>query len=248
MNHILWSIRYAWLCLRRIPASFLWHPWFVTLLTIRRLLFTVTRRFVGPSLVSPITGETIFNVQSLINAYQIQVVRELDGPWQTAMRDTPAPVVFDVGSNIGQFRYYMLALNPGARVWTFDPWLEMQNYVPPAMHRTVALGACMASASLYRAEVGWTATTQPGVYPKQTVQVTTEKLDNEWDRIGNPQVDLLKIDVDGAEFEVLAGAKRVLEWSRFVLIETTDIKRLNSAVPGRVWTTKNGYDYCGVKA
>jgi FkbM family methyltransferase len=244
----LMRFHYAKMCLQRLPriaVAFLFSFRFAVNLTIRRLLFTATRQFNGPPITSPITGESIFNIQSLINAFAMQVVGELDGPWQNCIKETPAPVVFDVGSNIGQFGALVRSINPKARVYTWDCWAEMEHYVTKESHRCVALGSIPGTASMARAVGGWTASTQPGYYRESPRTVPVATLDKEWERLGQPKVKLLKIDVDGAEFSVLQGAAKMLTFTRFVIVETEYIERVKSLCPDREWTTANGFDYCG---
>jgi FkbM family methyltransferase len=61
---------------------------------------------------------------------------------------------------------------------------------------------------------------------KQTVAVNVRPLDEIWQEAGKPKVSVIKIDVEGAETEVISGARKliaqerpalVIEWSRLNL-------------------------------
>jgi FkbM family methyltransferase len=57
---------------------------------------------------------------------------------------------------------------------------------------------------------------------KEAVKVTARKLDDWW---GEGQIDLMKIDVEGAEFKVLRGAKRILRLVKNLVVELHDRER-----------------------
>jgi FkbM family methyltransferase len=245
MTQAAFYLRYLSLNLKNAWRGFLEHPLFVWRLAQRRILFTITRRFVGETLVSPFTGELIFNVQSLANHWAMHVVGELNGPWKHYIRETPAPIVFDVGSNIGQFRYLVKTLNPGAKVYTFDPWPEMEHYVPKDMHRAIALSSDNKPIQLTRATAGWTASSDSRVSNANSILASAETLDNEWKRLGCPRIALLKIDVDGGELEVVRGAQEVLAHTDYVLIETAELDSIKKLCPFIKWTSKDHFNWTG---
>lgn len=237
---VVLNIRRGWL-------HALQHPLFTLRLLWKRLAFTVTRRFVGETLTSPTTGEKIFNVQTLINYWNINVVRELYGPWMDLVRNTPSPVVVDVGSNIGQFTALIKSLNPAAIVYTVDPWPEMAPYAAlyGTYHTCKALAADDRGRTLVRSREGLTASTKPGAWDGTTSTVETMTLDAfcaSMDRI-----TLIKIDVDGAEFDVLEAGLAACAKAKAVLIETTQPERLANLMPERKWTSANDYDWCGIR-
>jgi len=240
--------RYALMCLRRVPRMLVFAPSFTTQMVIRRFLFMVKRKFCGPIIHSPITGESIYNIQSLVNAFAMQIVGEIDGPWKKHIQETIFPVVYDIGSNMGQFRSYVRSINPRAIVYTFDCWPEMAEFVPKDLHANTALGSTVGGfATLTKGgEEGWTATTEAGVYTGQNItRVQIQKLDDIWLSRGAAKIDLLKIDVDGAEFEVLKGSTELLKKAKFVLIEAADFEEISKLCPNRKWTTINGTDFTG---
>lgn len=118
--------------------------------------------------------------------------------------------VFDVGAHIG---YYTLLFSrlagPGGRVVAFEP--SPRNL--PVLRWHVARNGCAnvrVEAAAVSAETGsarFTADTGSGtgrLAESGTVEVRTIRLDDYVDA-GGPMPDVLKIDVEGAELDVLLG-------------------------------------------
>jgi FkbM family methyltransferase len=143
--------------------------------------------------------------------------------------------VLDVGANEGQFAGALLGVAPAARLTAFEP--EPRTAVRlrarfgsregVAIHE-LALGRSAGTAdlhvtgntvfaSLHRPLGGLTAQYPRGADLTGTVTVPVAALD---DVVAGP-VSLLKIDVQGGEREVLAGARRVLSETAAVLLEVT---------------------------
>ena len=140
------------------------------------------------------------------------------------------PVVFDVGSNTGQFAESMLAWRPRACVHAFEPQAcalaamkSLLGGYPRASFNAFALGAqpCMrkffvsrfdqASSFLPNGEVlahgvgGIDFTTQ------EEIEVEIRTLADYARERGVERIDLLKLDVQGFEIEVFKGAAPVLD-------------------------------------
>jgi len=142
-----------------------------------------------------------------------------------------APVVCDVGANVGFFSWRLHSLRPGATVLAFEPASAnvsrlRQVFALRGIAGEVCPQACGRSAgmaTLYlRNSVThsllptWHTDLDLGA-GQQEVEVTT--LDAECDRRGLAGIDLLKIDTEGAEVDVLAGAAGILPQTRFVVLE-----------------------------
>ena len=137
----------------------------------------------------------------------------------------PGETLYDVGANIGVYTLLAAVAVPGSRVVAFEPApanfaslcanLDLNEVGEQVIALPVALGgrpraahlgegACVAGAS---AAVGDSNAGGPawGI---------VDRLDGVVDRFGLPLPDHAKIDVDGAELDVLAGADDVLGSSR----------------------------------
>lgn len=148
----------------------------------------------------------------------------------------PMPLVgltVDVGANRGAFTHAILSIEPRAHVVAIEPGIEAAATLTarfgddPRVHiETCAVsdGAGVASfnvaaqsefSSLLSPVADLTTTYGPGAEIVDTVPVATHALD---DLISGP-VTLLKVDVQGAERQVFAGAARTLANTRSILVE-----------------------------
>jgi FkbM family methyltransferase len=146
----------------------------------------------------------------------------------------PGMVAFDVGANIGCHTLPMAnVVGPKGRVFAFEP--------NPAIHQRLlaniglnrltqveAVAACLSNdsdlqtlfapldneynqglSSMHRGNLGQRC---------QEISVTALTLDDFVSEQNLDQIDLIKIDVEGHEFQVLTGARQVLQQFRPILI------------------------------
>jgi FkbM family methyltransferase len=147
------------------------------------------------------------------------------------------PVIFDVGANVGQTAMRYRSLFPGATLHCVEPFGPSFEQLAKAFERDpqvvlhrFALAAASGSARL---NVNSSAATNSllesdarashywgdGLLDTQsTIEVETRTLDELCAELGVGHVDVLKIDVQGAEYAVLEGAKRLLSEQRVDLI------------------------------
>lgn len=128
--------------------------------------------------------------------------------------------VVDVGAHVGQYTLLASGLvGPAGRVIAFEPHPVLRR----VLHRNVGRAGCQ-NVTVLPVALGRTAgpgtlvlhppdnfggsSLRPGDasehHARAAVQVTT--LDEALDRLGRPPVDLAKIDVEGAELDVIDGA------------------------------------------
>lgn len=243
------KLKYLWLC-RRAWRAFVREPIFTSRLFYARLMFLLTRRFCGPTLKSESNHDTIFNIQSLINHWAMFILNELGTSWHDDIRETVAPVIFDVGANIGQFGRLIKSINWGARIYAFEPWPAMFQYNEMQCH-TFYHHACSDRARTLKlvkaANSRWTASTNEEFYSGPTIDVEAITLDSLIDtdfEDDSTIIDILKIDVDGAEAEVLNGAKELLKRVKYLILEV-NIKNANFHIPYyfNLVEKVNGHDY-----
>lgn len=134
-------------------------------------------------------------------------------------------VVFDVGANVGEYtRYVHECLGPGTTIHAFEPGLGAfaqlvanTSGVGRVHPHQTGLGARNGTATLH---LDRDASTIASIYPqrpdhpwrtdlRETIHVST--LDSVCLELGVRTIDLLKIDVEGHEFDVLQGAKQLLD-------------------------------------
>lgn len=137
-----------------------------------------------------------------------------------------AAYVVDIGANIGQWTAAVRLFCPSAEILAVEPdpdvFTRLQANVG-AMRgvtcRATAAGAAASSGVLYRHELSLMSSLHPEgrrYDPSDTVEVAVDTIDN---LVGPRPVDLLKIDVEGAELDALRGATGTLGRTRFLLVE-----------------------------
>lgn len=156
----------------------------------------------------------------------------------------PGAVFVDVGANQGDFALLAATLvGPGGRVVAFEPDMDNAaairanlslNALGNVELREAALSDAAGPATLHRSPVSGWHSLRPGLPDRDLGRVTVavERLDD----LALPRLDLLKIDVEGAEAEVIAGARTTLLRHRpVVLLDThpqlgVDVPRLAAAL------------------
>ncbi len=149
----------------------------------------------------------------------------------SGLRLPRSPVVLDVGANVGLFTWRVQACRPAARVMAFEPAggnYERLAAVFAALRvngeaRHQACGREAGAATLFlrnsvthSLDPGWHRDLDLGA-GSETVEVIT--VDGACDGAGITTVDLLKVDVEGAELQVLQGASSTLRRTDHVVLE-----------------------------
>lgn len=167
--------------------------------------------------------------------------------------------MFDVGANLGLMALPVLHCVPESTVVSFEP----SPNTAPWLRRTINESGLGKRWQLVEKAVGddqgtadfsLSAPTE-GLYDglrhtgrtreAQIVRVPVTTLDLEWKRLSHPAVSVVKIDVEGAELNVLRGAEELLAQARpFVLLEWC---RLNFCVyniaPDAILRFANEHEY-----
>ncbi|MEA5362327.1 FkbM family methyltransferase [Amycolatopsis sp., V23-08] len=142
----------------------------------------------------------------------------------------PGGLFLDVGANIGWFTLMVATHRPAGEVWAFEPLPATADRLAANVRRAGRgnVRVVRAAAGHVGGEASFTSTMDDafahrasGDGPSVVCAVTT--VDAEWDRAGQPRVDAVKVDVEGAEPDVLRGAEHVLHRDHPVLlVETPD--------------------------
>lgn len=144
----------------------------------------------------------------------------------------PDAVIFDVGANIGAITLPLARRHPCAQLHSFEPTyyalekLRRNLELNPTLAARVTVNPCFigsTSGTTHEAQAyaSWRLddTTGNEVHDthfglKMEATVTRISLDDYMAAKEIPQVHLIKIDTDGHEFEVLAGAQKLIANSR----------------------------------
>jgi FkbM family methyltransferase len=144
--------------------------------------------------------------------------------------------VLDVGANIGLMSVPVLATNPGVKVVSFEAspgtaqflrktrdqsaFTDRWDIVSKAVGSAAGTAEFNVSAIELGAYDGFKSTGRAATESAVTVDVTT--IDLEWQARGCPDISVIKVDVEGAEYDVLSGGAKciaqcrpamVIEWS-----------------------------------
>lgn len=168
--------------------------------------------------------------------------------WISLLGLKKASVIVDVGANHGDFSQAASNTFPAARVFLFEPL--------PALH-PILEEHCKKRAPLWKLDTCalsdqegtldlFIAPEHDGIgslkgfsrsYLDSTeatgeirkIPCRVRRLDDVVREAGLGHVDLLKIDVEGAEFDVLAGAKDMLATTESLVVEVSTIREENAA-------------------
>ena len=137
--------------------------------------------------------------------------------------DTPSPVIYDCGANVGVSVAYYKSLYPGARIVAFEPDREVYDY----LSRNLSRNNLLENVVLHNAAV-WThskgvAFASDGADGGHVEECSgggaVPSVDLREMLLGEERVDLLKMDIEGAETVVMPALKYVLKRVRNLFCE-----------------------------
>ena len=158
--------------------------------------------------------------------------------WPTALTVAvlarPGTTYIDVGAHVGSYAMLgALAVGPTGRVLAFEPdeanrsRLERHvrlNNLPNVEVFDHGLGNASGNVSMVRpvaTNSGMTRDARTGESPDFSMQV--KRLDDVADSLSGSRVSVMKIDVEGAEIEVVRGASRLIKSEQpFIVFEEND--------------------------
>jgi FkbM family methyltransferase len=207
------------------------QPEFARELFKHRWRYFVLREFT-PGFITP-DGFVLQTPDTLIAYWSMFVERELYcDNWISALRASSQALVVDVGANAGLFSHLAFCVNPRAEIIAFEPLPMMVERINASKLRNnmnlrcvpKAVGRALGTATL-ESPHGYDGTSRictSGQPTGQTFQVEVTTLDQE---LKGRSVLLMKIDVEGFEEEVIAGATETLSRTKFLIIEAHDAAR-----------------------
>jgi FkbM family methyltransferase len=150
--------------------------------------------------------------------------------------------VMDVGANIGLFTVVLArAVGPDGRVIAIEPVSGNADRILANLGLNRLANVCLLQAAAGREDghVDLNMSNDPA-YPSihqvaeckangSSIRVAVQRLDGIWQDSGKPHISFIKIDVEGAELEVLRGARELLAQCRpDLLLEANDRLTANS--------------------
>lgn len=162
--------------------------------------------------------------------------------WMKILQLDRAEWIVDVGANHGDFSSAASACFPSAKCLLAEPLPQLhaeletrcQNSNERWFLEKCALGAKHCTMPLHVAQddaIGSLAgfseeyiAVNANAKPARQIECPVRTLDEVAQKHGIASIDLLKIDVEGFEFEVLAGASEILAKTRAVVIEVSLVR------------------------
>jgi FkbM family methyltransferase len=131
---------------------------------------------------------------------------------QYRMDGLPAPrAIVDLGSNIGASVLYFACCYPGARIVAVEPdpetFRKLQANVASlegVQARRLAVGARDGEVVFFPSPRSWESSLHPTPLSGEAITVRQVTLDTLLDEAGLDHVELVKLDVEGAEYDVLS--------------------------------------------
>jgi FkbM family methyltransferase len=163
----------------------------------------------------------------------VWVVKEvlLDGEYDFLPRISPKAIV-DAGANIGLAAIFFANKFPNATIYALEP--EESNYkimeinvskYPQIRPFKLALWNKNKQVSLINPDCGhWGFTTRDGdsAQHKQLCLVDAVRLDTFMDKMNLERIDILKIDIEGAEKEVFESSAKWIGKIQIIMVELHD--------------------------
>jgi len=206
------------------PAYFLAHPWFALRLIAIRMRYYFTEKLRGATLTPD-----QFLIESPEDVYYYWgffIEREmLDREWVSALKAAADPVVIDVGANAGLFAHRIWTLNPRTKLIVFEPLPKMAKKIARwgettgarlTLHSKAVSDRVGTSSYYALSENDVTASLKSEGAHRLKFEVPVVTLDSV---VSEMEILMIKIDVEGVECEVLAGARQTLQRARFLTVE-----------------------------
>lgn len=133
-------------------------------------------------------------------------------------------VILDIGANIGLFSAWAAFHNPGRKIYCFEPLASNARLIPlncpTASVLRKGLGRQPARLKLRVDPHGVMASSISTPWPTHEQEVEVVPLDEWAQEHGIEQIAFMKLDAEGMEIEILAGARETLCHTRHVAMET----------------------------
>ncbi len=161
-------------------------------------------------------------------------------------------VCYDIGSAVLHWTRHAERIWPGTQVILFDAFEPAQIFYKTHKHNIGVLSdednkdIQFYQNDFYFAGNSYYKENNDQFFPSECYLVKkTKKLDTVVNEKSFPYPDLIKIDVQGAELDILKGASNVLSYAKYLIVELQDI-HYNSGAP-LADTTINYLDSIGWK-
>lgn len=223
MNYIIESIKLDWIFLTKIKFNFFYKIFFILqkyFLILKNIVIYKKgksgfkfrgQKFYFPNKFGPLSIQRVFADNYFLQKYLPQNM-----------------TIVDIGAHVGEYNRFSKIYLGAKKVYSFEPFstsFELLKKNSDDDHVYNYAISTQEEATLYISKIS----TQLNSLKSQnaTGNIGEEKvkcigLDKFVEaNIKNEKIDLLKIDVEGNEYEVLLTAKKILNQTKYLLIETS---------------------------
>jgi len=182
-----------------------------------------------------ILGLSLFPDRFLLAAGGNDMESRLKGLYDIGYRPK---TILDVGAYIGQWTRMAHSIFPEARIIMFEAqdskreFLEVVKNISPLIDYEIGLLGDQSGreVAFFEMETGSSIYSENSHHPRVVVHKSMKKLEELLTLRRIEKIDLIKLDVQGAELSVLDGLGVYLKTCRFVLLEAS-IANLNHGAP-----------------
>jgi FkbM family methyltransferase len=218
--------------------------------------------FFSRQIKRPLVTPDKFVIESghqLVTYWSLFIERECwASEWTDALAGAVSPLILDVGANAGLFSHLIWTRKPEAELIAFEPQPSMAQKISRWKNLTNArltiheqgVSDHTGTATFYVSEAGDpTASLKPESPKAISLSIPLVTLDSV---VPDREVFLIKVDVEGAECEVLAGGVRTISRTRFLILEAHTAQALEKIQKqlGKGWRARRvgASDYFFVRA
>ncbi len=138
--------------------------------------------------------------------------------------DTPPKVIFDLGSNVGASVIYFKLKYPAAKVYAFEPDPRNIGKLKQNLEQCTdvvvlhyAIGGENGTRDFFaHPESGISSSLRERVSGQRPSVVEGRTIDAVMDELGVEEIDLLKFDIEGAEYEAFENFRNMAKVRRFI--------------------------------
>jgi FkbM family methyltransferase len=163
-----------------------------------------------------------------IDPERLLMLRKIAADWLNA---GITPLIIDAGANVGYSALYFASLFPGARVLAIEP--NRESFEILARHARSNLAIEPIYAALWSHDRGLELKASDegswGSYVAEGVGTPSQRLDNLIASISNARSLIIKLDIEGAEREVVASAPAVFAAAKCIVVEPHDFRNPGAA-------------------
>ncbi|HUG80687.1 MAG TPA: FkbM family methyltransferase [Bryobacterales bacterium] len=165
-------------------------------------------------------------------------IARLGGNWERENMDAcfqvlrPGDVFYDVGANAGLISVEVAARHPDVTVFGFEPQPNLAQCIAHSIHLNrfdnlsvfqTMLGNREGTAQLHIPTYAVQASAITREQEARTIECRLTRLDHQIELGALPAANVIKMDAEGAEFEVLRGAERLIRDHQPCILFESDV-------------------------